>query len=143
MSDAALGDAYRLDDQVGYLLRLAAQRHAAIFAERAEAGLTPTQFAAVMRLAEHGPRSQNELGRLAAMDISTIKGVVDRLREKGLVETRPAPEDRRRHLVSLTAAGERAVGPLAVAGHAITEATLEPLTPAERRTLVRLLRKLG
>ena len=133
---------YHLDDQVGYLLRLASQRHAALFAEGGT-GLTPTQFAALMRLAEAGPCSQNQLGRLAAMDISTIKGVVDRLRAKGLVETRASEADRRRSVVSLTGEGAEAVGRLKDAGRAITEATLSPLSGAERETLATLLRKIS
>jgi len=38
--------------------------------------LTPTRFAAMAKLLEHGSLSQNELGRMTAMDIATIKGVV-------------------------------------------------------------------
>lgn len=132
---------YRLDDQVGYLLRLASQRHTAIFSE-AGTGLTPTQFAAIMRLAEAGPCSQNQLGRLAAMDISTIKGVVDRLRAKGLVESAPSEADRRRSVVSLTEAGAAAVAALQEEGRAITEATLFPLGTQEREALIRLLGKI-
>ncbi|MTI02946.1 MarR family winged helix-turn-helix transcriptional regulator, partial [Roseibium sp. RKSG952] len=76
-------DSYLLDSQVGYLLRLANQRHASIFQSHTLEGLTPTQFAALVRIAELGKCSQNRLGRLAAMDVATIKGVVDRLKQKG------------------------------------------------------------
>lgn len=133
---------YLLDEQVGYLLRLANQRHATIFQTHAVAGLTPTQFSALVRLAEHGRSSQNQLGRHAAMDIATIKGVVDRLREKGLVRTEPSQEDKRRSLVSLTSEGEALISDLLQAGRRITEETLKPLSPAEQRTFVKLLRKL-
>ena len=40
---------YRLDEQVGYLLRQASQRHAALFQSRIPHRLTPTQFAALIR----------------------------------------------------------------------------------------------
>ena len=136
-------DPYRLDDQVGYLLRLATQRHTAIFQTMAPGDLTPTQFATMMRLSEQGSCSQNQLGRLAAMDISTIKGVVDRLRQKGLVQTEPSSEDRRRSLVSLTADGAAMIDMLVRAGRRITAATLDPLTPSEQRSLLRLLGKMG
>ena len=45
---------YRLDDQVGYLLRLASQRHTTIFQSLSVEGLTPTQFSALVRIAEQG-----------------------------------------------------------------------------------------
>ena len=76
---------YVLDDQIGYLLRLANQRHTLIFQEQAVLELTPTQFSAMVRLLDEGECSQNELGRRTAMDVATVKGVVDRLRAKGLV----------------------------------------------------------
>lgn len=134
---------YHLDDQVGYLLRLASQRHATIFQTHTVAKLTPTQFSALVRLAQHGPSSQNQLGRYAAMDIATIKGVVDRLRQKGLVQTEPSPDDKRRSLVSLTVKGAGLIAELLEAGQKISEETLNPLSPAEQRTLTKLLRKLA
>ena len=57
------------------------------------------------KLNEAGPCSQNQLGQLTAMDVATIKGVIDRLTARGLTETGPDPEDGRRLLVSLTRAG--------------------------------------
>lgn len=134
---------YKLDDQVGYLLRLASQRHALIFQQNIQHDLTPTQFAALMRISEHGELSQNQLGRLAAIDIATIKGVVDRLRDKALVSARPDPGDKRRFLISLTEDGHSIVEDLKALGVAITEATLTPLTTDERETLGRLLAKIG
>ena len=136
-------DDYVLDQQVGYLLRLASQRHAVIFQSRMAEGITPTQFSALVRLAEHGPSSQNQLGRLAAMDIATIKGVVDRLRQKGLVQTEASTEDRRRSVVSLTSRGSGLVDDLMRLGAQITDETLAPLSPSERRTLIKLLGKMA
>jgi DNA-binding MarR family transcriptional regulator len=79
---------YSLDEQVGYLLRLASQRHAVIFLEQISENLTPTQFSTLMRISEGGELSQNHLGRLASMDVATVKGVVDRLKTKELVQSR-------------------------------------------------------
>jgi MarR family transcriptional regulator, lower aerobic nicotinate degradation pathway regulator len=136
------GGAYRLDDQVGFLLRRAQQRHLAIFA-RAIPELTPTQFAAVAKAFEMGPVSQAALGRATAMDAATIKGVTGRLEARGLVETYPCGEDRRRVLVRLTEEGARRFGELARRAAEITAETLAPLSEAERATLLRLLGKLG
>jgi MarR family transcriptional regulator, lower aerobic nicotinate degradation pathway regulator len=133
---------YRLDDQVGFLLRRAQQRHLAIFAGQIPE-LTPTQFAAVAKVHELGPLSQAELGRATAMDAATIKGVTDRLEARGLVRTTPCGDDRRRVLVLLTDEGARLFADLAGRAAEITRETLAPLTPGEQASLLRLLRKLG
>ncbi|MDX5359345.1 MAG: MarR family winged helix-turn-helix transcriptional regulator [Rhodobacterales bacterium] len=133
---------YRLDDQIGYLLRLANQRHTTIFQDHTLQNLTPTQFSVMVRLEAEGKSSQNRLGRLAAMDVATIKGVVDRLRERGLAVSEPDPDDRRRSVISLTDEGRALLARMRPVGLAISEQTLAPLNPAERRTLLRLIAKL-
>ena len=138
----ALGG-YRLEDQVGFYLRRAGQRHAAIFAQHMIDDLTPTQWAALVKLAEFESLSQNLLGRETAMDAATIKGVVDRLLRRGFVKTAPDPEDGRRMRVSITRDGVAAVARGVAPATAITAETLEPLGLAERRTLVELLRRIG
>ena len=88
---AAAGE-YVLDEQVGFLMRVAMQRHTAIFMSRMIEALTQTQFAALAKLYEVGPCSQNHLGRLIYLDAATIKGVVDRLGARGLVTRAQRPE---------------------------------------------------
>lgn len=132
---------YALDEQIGYVLRRVTQRHLAIFAQ-AIPEVTTTQFAVLARLAEQGPQSQNHLGRATAMDAATIKGVVDRLARLGLVATSPDATDRRRLTVSLTAAGTALFRDRAVTALAVSEATLAPLSEAERSALIVLLTRL-
>lgn len=134
---------YVLDHQIGFALRLAHQRHCAIFAERiGDPELTPTQWAALAKLWQTGPTSQNRLGRLTGMDASTIRGVVNRLIKRGLVDTRPDPEDARLLLIGLTREGTQLYRALAAQALAITEETLSPLDKTERETLMRLLDKI-
>jgi len=135
-------DQYQLDQQVGHILRLASQRHAAIFQANSINDLTPTQFAAVVQLAQMGECSQNRLGRMTAMDVATIKGVVDRLSKKGFVQLRRDESDKRRTLISLTAKAQALVGELHQIGAEISAKTLQPLTASEQRNFLRLLRKL-
>lgn len=142
VSGPASPDDYVLDAQVGFLLRRATQRHIAIFTGRIP-HLTPTQFAALAKLCALGPTSQNALGRATAMDAATIKGVVDRLRQKGLVDNLPAGEDKRRIVLSPTPDGAAAFDAVRRAALRITEETLAPLDAEERALLVELLRKIG
>lgn len=133
---------YVLDEQIGFILRQVSQRHAVIFARDIGAELTPTQWAALAKLAETGPCSQNQLGRLTAMDVATIKGVIDRLTVRGLTETSADPEDGRRLRVSLTRAGQQLAEKVASNALAVSRQTLAPLDPREREMLVELLSKL-
>ncbi len=134
---------YKLDEQVGYLMRLANQRHSALFQEVVPWDLTPTQFAALMKLAELGECSQNELGRRTAMDVATIKGVVERLRKKGLVDVRSDPKDKRRAVLSISEGSISSIPELMEAGQKISNLTLSPLSAAEQKSFLKLLRKLG
>lgn len=134
---------YRLDEQIGYLLRLASQRHAGIFQSRMIENLTPMQFSTLVRVAEQREVSQNQLGRLAAMDIATIKGVVDRLKSKDLVQATPDPDDKRRSIISLTDAGEALISRLHLEGRVITAETLAPLKVSEQKSLLALLKKIA
>src|ERR1700761_5823618 len=133
---------YILDEQIGFILRQVSQRHAAIFARDIGINLTPTQWAALSKLAETGPCSQNQLGRLTAMDVATIKGVIDRLTARGLTEPGPDPADGRRLMVSLTRAGQQLADKAAPSALAITRETLAPLDAKEREMLIALLSKL-
>lgn len=135
-------DPYILDEQVGYLLRLASQRHAVIFQKHAIDGLTATQFSTLMRVAEVGSVSQNQLGRLAAMDVATVKGVVDRLKAKGLATSAADVDDKRRSMISLTQKGQDLIEDLRRIGTVITDETLAPLSMPERKTLAKLLQKI-
>jgi DNA-binding MarR family transcriptional regulator len=137
------GTRYVLDEQIGFLLRVAMQRHTAIFMSRMVESLTQTQFAALSKLYEVGPCSQNHLGRLIFLDAATIKGVVDRLSLRGFVTALADPKDRRRRAVALTPRGREATEAAIKAAADITAETLVPLTAEEQRAVARLLKKLS
>lgn len=132
---------YSLEDQIGFVLRKANQRHIAIFA-RHIGELTPPQFAALAKLVEVGDTSQNQLGALVAMDAATIKGVIDRLKVRGFVALTRHDGDRRRLVVSLTPEGLETVSRLLPLAHQITQETSAPLNEREMVTLMRLLSRI-
>jgi len=131
-----------LDDQIGFLLRQVSQRHAALFSAAMGAELMTTRWAALSKLAEAGPLSQNRLGRMTAMDAATIKGVIDRLLRRSLVSTTADPTDGRRLLVNLTEAGRSLAMALVPQAEAVTRDTLAPLDATEQHQLKALLRRL-
>ncbi|HWX48278.1 MAG TPA: MarR family transcriptional regulator [Roseomonas sp.] len=135
--------AYRLDESVGHLLRRAHQRHASLFQDRgAVGGLTSTQFATLLKLAELGQATQNALGRAVALDPATIQGVVARLRDRGLLEVGRDPLDRRTVVLSLAPSGEAVLAEAVEQGRRANERLLAPLSVEERMMLVGLLRRL-
>ena len=132
---------YKLEDQVGHLMRRANQRHAAIFFEGLNyQQLTPMQFAVLVKIGDEEEVSQNRLGRLAAMDPATVQGVVRF--ERTPSPTRDRSRRRRRGLWRLSETGEALVA-ATVPTEQITEKTLEPLSKSERSTFLALLRKLA
>jgi DNA-binding MarR family transcriptional regulator len=142
-AEPAADGRYVLDDQIGFLLRVAMQRHTAIFTSQMLEGLTQTQFASLAKLYEVGPCSQNHLGRLIYLDAATIKGVVDRLSARGLVIAANDPNDRRRRAVTLTEQGRKVTEEALKVAAKITADTLVPLSEEEREIVSRLLNRLS
>jgi MarR family transcriptional regulator, lower aerobic nicotinate degradation pathway regulator len=136
--------AYRLEDQVGFLLRRAYQRASSNLVDRiGPHDLTAPQFATLARLYERGTLSQNLLGRLVAMEPANIRDVVLRLKKRRLVMTRRDPDDGRLILVSLTPSGMSLVEELLPIEIECTAKTLAALNANERRLLYELLGRLA
>jgi len=134
---------YILDDQIGFLLRTANQRHRSIFGTEMSNEIAPAQFSALAKLHESGALSQNQLGRLIAVDTATIKGVVERLIAAGYVRSERSADDARLRIIHLTASGCETIETLLPVAERITELTLEPLTEREVATLIRLLARIS
>jgi DNA-binding MarR family transcriptional regulator len=144
-ADAGAPDeAYRLEDQVGFLVRKVHQRATVVFNEvMGSFEVTPTQFAALAKLHDVAPVSQNELGRLTAMDPATIWGVVSRLIKRGWIRQSAHPDDARLVMLDLTDDGRGAVAAMKAVASDVSQRTLAPLRPDEAAALVDLLRRLG
>ncbi|WP_119352522.1 MarR family winged helix-turn-helix transcriptional regulator [Azohydromonas sediminis] len=126
-----------------YLIRRAHQIMSAAFVDAcADLELTPSQYAALFALRQRGSVSQNELGRLIALDRSTTSVVVKSLRERALVRASEDPLDKRKTVLSLEDAGRlllvRAEKRSARAGDVLVEA----LGAEKTRLLLELLHEL-
>lgn len=88
-----------------------------------------------------GPLSLSGLAEAVGVDAPYATLIVDALEERGLVERRPDPADRRRKLVSLTAAGTDAVARVSRIQRQPPPA-FAALSPAELATLEELLSRL-
>jgi DNA-binding MarR family transcriptional regulator len=139
-----LQPAYRLEDQVGFLLRRAYQRASSNLVDRiGPHDLTAPQFATLARLYERGPLSQNLLGRLVAMEPANIRDVVLRLKRRRLVTTGRDTGDGRLIVVGLTASGLSLVEQLLPIEIECTAKTLAGFSASEKKILYDLLGRLA
>ncbi len=84
---------------------------------------------------DHDGGPQQELAEALCMDANNVVLVLNELEELGYVVRRRDPEDRRRHIVELTAAGADALAAAEDAQEGIEDEVLRGLSAAERKTL--------
>jgi DNA-binding MarR family transcriptional regulator len=82
-----------------------------------------------------------ELSRRMMVSNGNVTGLVDRLLEQGLISRRRSPDDRRAHIVSLTAAGRKFFRSMARANGDWIGDVFADLTMNDMDTLMRLLGK--
>jgi DNA-binding MarR family transcriptional regulator len=126
----------------GYLLaRLGAESRRLFDAALETTNLRLSHYTLLIFL-ESGPLSQAELGAAAGVDPRNLVTLLDHLEAKGVIGRVEDPADRRRHSVTLTKAGGATLRAVRRAGADAEASLLGPLSPAERRSLHRLLLKL-
>jgi DNA-binding MarR family transcriptional regulator len=141
---AASSDNYSFSQQIGHLLRRAYQRHVAIFQQTIpDAQLTAAQFVVMCAIRECGSCSLTEIVKATAIDQATVRGIIERLKSRGLIEISHDASDRRKVLVTLSAAGLELVENTVPFAERITESTFGDLNPAERIALLYTLRKMS
>ncbi len=114
------------------------------FSERlAPLGLEPRHFGMLTRLAANEGKSQQAIGELMGLNATRMVFLVDELEQRGLVERRRNPADRRSYALYLTKPGRAKLreAQQASARHAGQIGT--SLTDAEREQLTALLRRLA
>ncbi|NES27247.1 MarR family transcriptional regulator [Micromonospora terminaliae] len=104
--------------------------------------INPGHARALAVLTRHGAVRLSTLAEHLHIAPRSATEVVDGLAERGLVERRPDPVDRRATLVALTGEGERVGEAIRVARAAEAERFFGALDPADRDELTRILRRL-
>lgn len=111
--------------------------------EYERAGGTAYSYAVLAVLAEGTRETQATIADALCWDRSYLVGLLDLLEEQGMVERKRDTADRRRHVVSMTPAGEKELERLRAVHEQVDESLFEPLTAAELKTLTALLGKLA
>ena len=107
--------------------------------EYEQVGLSPYHHAILALLDEDVPETQAEIADALGYDRGTMVGLLDELEEKELIERKRDPDDRRRHLVRLTADGKRTLGRLRALARQLEDEFLAPLDAEQREELHALL----
>jgi len=117
---------------------------AARFAERIKAlDLTPAQAGLLRLMAWQPGQSQQEIARTLGIPPSRLVLLVDSLEERGLIERRRNPDDRRHHALYLTGAGTDFMSQLASVGAAHEDDICAGLDTGERAQLGELLQRMA
>jgi DNA-binding MarR family transcriptional regulator len=103
--------------------------------------MTPALFGVLNFLGAREGAIQQEIGGAMGIDPSTMVSLIDHLEKQGLAKRRPHPSDRRAREVSITPKGRRLLERCRKTALEVEDEVLQGLTAAERRQLLKLLRR--
>ena len=127
----------------GFLIRRLTQIGQAIFFDLCKSeSITPLQVGMLTALSMNPWLDQKAIGRELSLDRTTTAEVLKRLVDKGLVETRVNPDDRRSRLSVITTDGLNLINELQESIHRSQELLIEPLSPDDRAVFMKLLAQL-
>ena len=108
-----------------------------------QAGFELYDYSVLAILAEGARETQATIADAITVDPSRLVAVLDSLEERGLIGRQRDPQDRRRHVVSITATGKKELARLREMTKQLEETFFEPLDAESRKTLQELLLRLA
>lgn len=129
--------------RLGFLLKHAQLSFAGLAgAALAPYGIDGRELAVLASLGGQQLLSQQEVARRLGIDRTTMVALIDGLERKSLVQRRPLPDDRRKNIVELTAAGRETLAGATRAADDAERRFLEPLGEAGAERFKDALRAL-
>ena len=127
----------------GFLLSKSAQRVREMLNEALSSlQITCSHFGVLWLLHEDGAMSQQQACEILRIDRSTMVNLVDDLERLSYVERKPDANDRRVHLLSITAAGKSSLPKMSALAREVEQSFSAPLSKTEWKLLNDLLRRL-
>jgi DNA-binding MarR family transcriptional regulator len=128
----------------GFLLaRLGTTLKAEMMEEFERAGFSGYHYSILALLDEGARETQSAIADALHYDPSQLVALLDGLEERGLVERKRDPDDRRRHLVTLTPAGQLQLAAFRKLVRRLEDEFLDALDAEERAALRDLLLKVA
>lgn len=108
-----------------------------------KAGFELYDYSVLALLAESARETQSTIANSLAVDPSRLVALLDSLEKRGLIVRQRDVQDRRRHLVSITADGKRELGKLRGLLKRLEEEFFAPFDEESRKALYDLLLRLA
>jgi DNA-binding MarR family transcriptional regulator len=105
-------------------------------------GMRLKPYMALGYIREHPGTTQQELENALFLDANAVVLILNELEAARFSIRRRDPQDRRRHMVEMTAAGHRALERADKARESLEDEILGGLTPDERATLRKLVQRV-
>lgn len=139
-SAADLARDWRLEDGVGFLLRLLEARYDGLYQSMTRGSdITPRQFGVLMALYQLGPMTPSVLADRINCDRNTLSEMLKRMAARRLISKKDHPQDRRSLQVQMTAKGEEALLAVVPAAAELQNVMLAPLRKEDRAHFLKCL----
>jgi DNA-binding MarR family transcriptional regulator len=139
-SAAALASQWKLENGVGFLLRLLEAKYDGLYQSMTQQNdITPRQFGVLMALLQQGPMTPSALAERISCDRNTLSEMLKRMTARRLISKKSHPDDRRSIQVQITAKGTNALMAVVPVAARLQDLMLAPLSQDDRAHFLRCM----